>query len=395
MTLKFNGNTSLKGNVSPSGSVYSALTIISCSLLFERVILENVPRVRQVEELLAKLESLGAKSEWASGGALEIEVGLINDAAVSDSLVIAPMLARNGLIKSILKTALPKESARFLESLGVNFSLAGKGAVTASLGTAPLQTISVDHSLEFSLTALIIGSRLAGPIRLTDFLMVEETQDLIDFFKSGGLIITTDPKIPGEVVIENCPFSFSSTKYQIPASAIESLFWASAAVMSFGDLIIKAAPKERLVSFLSKLTTLGAHYEFDHENLRVWQDEGHLLSPLDFEITKKMPLYDFLPVLVPIMLKAQGTSHIRGIRLEEETYIKDLNLFNAKIINGELTGPAFLKGSKVALTDFSGGLAVILAALGANGRSEILEAEKVTDYFAGLPEKLDKLSGKL
>ena len=49
----------------------------------------------------------------------------------------------------------------------------------------------------------------------------------------------------------------------------------------------------------------------------------------------------------------------------------------------------------MALPNFLGGLAVILAALGSSGKSEILEDEAVCDYVDSLPQKLNQLSGKI
>ena len=91
------------------------------------------------------------------------------------------------------------------------------------------------------------------------------------------------------------------------------------------------------------------------------------------------------------MLRASGESRISGIKITDEPYIKDINLFDAKIFSETITGPASLRGVKVAVPDFTGGLVLILAALGSSGRSELLEAEKVCDFFDNLPQKLEQL----
>ena len=394
MALYFDGHTPLKGIVTPSGSVYSALSIIASSLLFEKTLIENVPKVPKIEELLSSIKDLGVGINWFSNKTLELELSSLTNDTVTSPPLIVPVLARFGTVRFPRKI-LSLEKAQFFESCGVVFSAIDKNNVLGTLGSIDSLTISTEHSLELSIAALLLCTKATGLARLTNFLLTEETLDLIDFLKVQGFKVTSDSKTSGEIMIDGVAAKPTDARFSLPASALESAFWLSAAVISYGDITIKNASRERLISFLSKVSSLGAHFEFDGEDLRAWQDEGHPLVPIEFEITKEMPLYDFLPLLLPLILRANVTSYVRGINLDEEIYVKDLNLFNAKILNGAVTGPVALKGSRVALPNFLGGLAVILAALGSSGKSEILEDEAVCDYVDSLPQKLNQLSGKI
>ena len=172
---------------------------------------------------------------------------------------------------------------------------------------------------------------------------------------------------------------------------METAFWATAAIVSGGDILIKDVSRARLVPFLSKLTLLGCTFEFDGGSLRVWRDLTKTISPIDINVSRNSLLYDFLPMFVVLMLFADGASHITDVNLEQEPYFKDLNLFNAKITGSEIVGPCQLRGCRVALPDFTSGLALFLAAFGSTTKSEILEVEKVSGFFDEFENNLNIL----
>lgn len=68
------GGHTLSGTIRPSGNKNAALPIVAAALLTdEEVILENVPRIRDVETLVELLLSVGAQAEWTARNALRIE----------------------------------------------------------------------------------------------------------------------------------------------------------------------------------------------------------------------------------------------------------------------------------------------------------------------------------
>lgn len=391
MTLKFDGRMPLKGSVSPAGSVYSALSLISASLFFEKSVLENVPLVPVITTLLESLKKLGVVWKWITPGTLSLVACDLVLENIDNSALVVPLLTRNGRI-SIKSGILSSRSIKFYQLLGVSIEETPE-LVTATFGGLDVKDIDVEHSLEFSLAALLLTLKANTEVNLSNFLITEETLDLIEFLKEAGQNIVIDAK-DGEKLTVTAQSLVNTVKFFLPSSTLESAFWASAGVMSGGDITIKSVVKDRLISYFSKLTNVGVHFEFDGTRVRVWQDEGHVLKALDFEVTRELPLYDFLPILVPVLLKATGESKISGLDLDQEPYIKDLNLFNAKITNSQIAGPALLKGNKVVITSFNQGLAVILLALGATGKSEILESEKVTNYIGDFNAKLEQMLGK-
>lgn len=386
MNLKLPGNTRLVGEISPSGSVFSAITLVAASLLFtEEVVLENVPQVNAFTKFLINLKDLGSNYSWVARNTLAITTATISGPTIIDPILIPVMLGRFGEFK-IAKNLFSTSLTGWLADVGVELE-ATSSEVRGSLALLKPLNLNLENSLESSLASLILASKIAEESNLTNCLITEETLDLISFLKEAGVSVIEDSKIPGNVKIQGLPVS-TAINFNLHASSFESGFWIAAAIVSNGDLKIINPPKERLISLMSKLTTMGVTFDFSGSILRVWRDSGSKLLPIDFELSKTQFLYDFLPILIPILLMAGGTSKITGIDLNTELSLSDINLFNAKIYDKDIVGPASLKGAKVVVPNFAGGVTLLLAALGANSRSELLEAEKILDYFDGFEIKL-------
>ena len=91
MTIKLTGGQLLKGEVSPKGSVFSALAILSGSLLSrDKVFLENMPVVPKIASFLEKLKSCGVDYTWAAKNSLVLEVSHLSNNVVTDPLLLAP-----------------------------------------------------------------------------------------------------------------------------------------------------------------------------------------------------------------------------------------------------------------------------------------------------------------
>jgi len=352
MTLKFNGNTRLEGDVFPSGSVYSSISVLAGSLLANELLLHNVPLVGKVKEFLNSLAVFGVKHTWSAKNSLQLDCSVVTSAEASDPILIAPLLIRLGEV-TIKKTLLLPELTQLFKDLEIVINIEGENAVLRMPQTSS-KTVNVENNLAASIAALFLGTAGGEGLVINNFLLTEETLDLIEFLKSSGYEVLENQKVYGQLKIKGVTTLPASSVFSLPASSLESAFWASGAVMSFGDVTINNVSRERLISFLSKFTMLGA-------------------------------------LLIPLMLRASGESRISGIKITDEPYIKDINLFDAKIFSETITGPASLRGVKVAVPDFTGGLVLILAALGSSGRSELLEAEKVCDFFDNLPQKLEQL----
>jgi len=392
MTIKITGGLPLKGEVSPKGSVFSALAILSCSLLIrERVFLENVPRVSKITLFLKNLEQLGVRYNWVAKNSLVLEVSGVSNNLVTDSLLLIPTLLRFGEA-TVKKGVIVDSDKRFLTTLGVTFVDSKNSNSQVVLFSKPL---SFDANLEYllsrSFSALLLFAGSISTATLNNFLMTEEMEELLVFLKTSGFLadyIQTDSSL--KINCSNAS-SVTNTSFRLSPSVLETAFWATAAVVSGGDILIKDVSRTRLVSFLSKLTSLGCTFEFDGGNLRVWRDPAKAISAIDINVTRDSLLYDFVPMLLVLMLGANGVSRVSGINLEQEPYFKDLNLFNAKITEGEVLGPCQLRGCRIALSDFTSGLALFLAAFGATTKSEILEAEKVSGFFDEFENNLNNL----
>jgi|GEM_PF-2087460 len=392
MTIKITGGLPLKGEVSPKGSVFSALAILACSLMArERFFLENVPKVAKIATFLENLKAFGVSYNWVAKNSLVLNVSNLSNSLVTDPLLLLPVLIRFGeaTIKKGVTVGLDRP---FLESLGVIFENEKSANFQKVSFSKPVSfDIDLNSLLSKSFSALLIFSGLSSEATLNNFLMTEEMEELLVFLKDARFLSDYSQIDTGLKISGGSGLPVNEVSFKLSSSVLETAFWSSAAIVSGGDIMIKDVARTRLVPFLSKLTTMHDTFDFDGANLRVWRDLTKPLLPIDLNVSEDSLLYDFLPMLVVLMLLAEGTSRISGVSLEQEPYFKDLNLFNAKIIGNEVVGPASLRGCRTVVPDFTGGLALFLAALGATTKSEILESEKISWFFDDFENNLKDL----
>src|SRR4030095_12485375 len=102
------GGRPLRGTVRPAGNKNAALPILAATLLADGVVeLDNIPRIRDVETMLAVLQDLGATTEWTAANTVKVDTHAVRPkpldpalcAKIRASILLAgPMLARVGAV---------------------------------------------------------------------------------------------------------------------------------------------------------------------------------------------------------------------------------------------------------------------------------------------------------
>jgi UDP-N-acetylglucosamine enolpyruvyl transferase len=113
--LVIEGGVPLSGTIVPAGNKNAALPLLAASLLTdERVVIANVPRIRDTEAMLALLADLGVKVEWIEDNTVSLQADAIADTDVDPDLaerirasflVAGPLLARFGSRRAATSSA--------------------------------------------------------------------------------------------------------------------------------------------------------------------------------------------------------------------------------------------------------------------------------------------------
>jgi len=406
MKYKILGEFPLSGTVQISGARNSALKILAGAIVSDGFLeLFNIPRVGDVFLFIELLKSLGVSAEFKSNGCLEINSSGLNSFELpafsknikSSILFVGPLLARFG------KAILPQNSKysfdmnfKVLKSLGV--SIAEKGSVfefeCSSLRAAEINFLSSTHT---GTDNAILSSVLAeGSSVITNAAAEPEVDDLISALNKMGAKIKRADQNPRTILVEGVR-NLGKLEHTIIPDRNEPVFYASCALFTNGSIVIKNLNTNHLTSFISKLSFMGANYEIiSPSEMRIWADPENLFKPSNIEV-KPYPgfMADWQPFISVLLTKAAGESVVTDMVLNRFEFAKELNRIGAKIefldSGIKVFGPTKLKGVITEAEEAISVAALVVAGLGAKGKTEIRNAEIINSELENTKEKLQNL----
>lgn len=406
----------MRGKVKISGSKNAATPIIAATLLTrEKCILENVPKIRDVNNLLDILKGVGADVNWLDDHKLEIQckdisLDNLDRKAVkkmrSSVLLLGPMLARFRSVENfpepggciIGNRPLDAHFAAF-KALGIKIEVDGnRGAYSMRAEKLANAEITLP---EFSVTAtenlLMAAATISGKTIIKGAAVEPHVQDLIKFLNALGAKITFSGQ--HEITIEGAE-KLHGAEHTIIPDQIEIGTFAAAAAATRGDIEIESVDLTHLDLIILKLKQIGAQIEIGDRKLRVSTD-GSLKS---FRL-QAMPYPGFPTDLqAPFGLLATmaiGTSLIHDPLFEGRMgYVGELVKMGANAVVCDphrvlITGPTPLYGTEIRSLDLRAGATLILAGLAAEGQTLIHDAEIVERGYERFDERLRELGAEI
>ncbi len=432
------GGVPLMGTVSISGSKNSASKLIYASMFSnEDVILSNVPKIQTILDDIEVIESVGGYAEWVGSNTLSlngsqirtheipIEVGCKYRTAV---LLTGPLLYRFGKVK------IPKYESknnrkisikRFMdtwESLGFRVMQDEKYIEVYNDGSVGGCNINFKIKSHTATDNAILSSVFVkGETFITNASEEIEIDDLINLLNIMGASIEKVEegklKIVGASIFKNASFEVCSDKSEVAT-------FASLAVLTKGNISIKNVNRDGILQFINFLNKIGIRFEFSENELRVWRHDEEL-NPINLEISPTPGFVsDWQAMSVLILTQASGESFVHDtVYVNKLGYCVDLNRMGARIdvispseagfipvisddsydisVEGEpktvakISGPTKLRGERLTIENFNFGPVLVLAALTAEGKSEIIGIENVNYYFEDFVDKLKLLGAKI
>ena len=409
------GPCKIKGQVSISGSKNAALPILAATLLFDKpVIIENLPRVKDIETMLKLLKSLGSKIQLSKNKkTVKILKNKKNKVFASYSLVktmragilvLGPLIAKN--FKAI--TSLPggcligarpvNYHLSTLKKLGMNYKIK-KGYIHAySKGKLIGKKIKFSDISVGATENSIIAACLAKGITILKNCAIEpEIKDLTNFLKLSGAKIKWIGK--RTIKIEGVNF-LNSIKYSIMSDRIEAGTFCVAACLNQGNLKIKNFNPNIIQTELNLLKKMGAEIK----NLK---NEIHIKGPkkiknLNNIVTKEYPNFptDLQAQFMVLLCKANGRSTITESIFENRfLHVAELRRLGAKIKIKEnkaiIEGKTKLQGAEVMSSDLRASVALVLAAIISNGETIINRIYHLDRGYEKIENKLKKIGVKI
>lgn len=402
------GGNPLNGRVSIGGAKNAALGILAAAIMTdETVTIENVPNVRDTRVLLQAIEGIGAKVKYVYNNSVQINGGSICDMNV-DYEYIKKIRASYYLLGALLgkykksEVALPggcnigsrpiDQHIKGFKALGVDVDIShGKIFAKAEKlvgGHVYFDMVTVGATINLMLAACLAD----GDTILENAAKEPHIVDVANFLNAMGANI----KGAGTDVIRIRGVNrLHGTTYSIIPDQIEAGTFMFAAACTRGDVVVQDVIPKHLESISAKLIEVGCQVIEGDDWVRVIGCEN-----LKSTNVKTLPYpgfpTDMQPQMAAVLALADGTSMVTESIFENRfKYVDELNRMGCKIkVEGNtayIEGIEQMSGTQMAAPDLRAGAALVIAALSADGVSEIEDIEYIQRGYEDFDGKLRTL----
>jgi UDP-N-acetylglucosamine 1-carboxyvinyltransferase len=414
------GGCRLSGAIEPSGNKNAALPIIAACLLTPHPVhLSNVPRIRDTETLVELIRSIGAQATWEGANRLVIRAKDVRSvnldpglcANIRASILLAgPLLARCGNVVlpppggDVIGRRRVDTHLFALEQLGASVSVDQNYKFTAD------KLIGADVFLdEPSVTAtenaLCAATCADGTTILRNAASEPHVQDLANFLVALGAKIdgigTNRMTVYGGRQLGGC-------SYHIGPDHIEVGSLIGLAAVTRSSLTIKRAGVEHLRSTLMNFERLGIHCRIEGDDLvipaeqsrRVKDDLGGHIPKIEDQPWPAFPA-DTMSIAIVTATQCEGVVLMFEKMFESRLFFVDkLIAMGARIVlcdphRAIVSGPSRLRAARLESPDIRAGMAMLLAAMCADGVSTINNAQQIERGYERIDERLNGLGAKI
>ena len=406
------GGHALSGEVEIAGAKNAALAILAAAIMAnEPVVVENVPDVSDIRAILQAAESIGAIVEKIDRHTFRINGAPVQDVPV-DNEYIRKIRGSYYLIGALLgkfghaEVALPggcKIGTRPIDQHIKDFRALGADVYTANSHIiAEAEQLEGGHiymdvvSVGATINVMMAAALSKGATIIENAAKEPHVVDLANFLNSMGARIRGAGT---DVIRIRGVDHLHGTEYSIIPDQIEAGTYMFAAAATMGDITIRNVIPKHLECLTAKLIEIGCEVMESDDAVRVSASKR-----LRNTNVKTLPYpgfpTDMQPQITVILGLARGTSIVTESIFENRfKYVDELARMGAQIkVEGNtaiVTGVDSYTGARIQSPDLRAGAALVLAALAAEGMSEIYDIHYIERGYEDFPEKLRSLGADI
>jgi UDP-N-acetylglucosamine 1-carboxyvinyltransferase len=415
------GGYPLSGTLVPAGNKNAALPVLAASLLTEEdVVLRNVPRIQDVEAMLELLASLGVKVEWR-----EESVVCLNAAAVSRtdvdpdvaSRIRASFLAAGPILARFREALLPPPGGDVIgrrrldphldafRALGATVEASRSYRLSAPGGLRPCDFFMDEPSVMATENALMAAALTPGSTVIHNAASEPHVQDL------ARLLLQMGARVEGigtNVLIVHGRETLGGADFTIGPDYIEVGSFIALAAVTGGELRITDVSEADLRMTKLVFERLGCRIEYDgddvvvppEQRLRIKDDAGDAVAKIEDGPWPAFPA-DLTSIALALATQADGMVLIFEKMFENRLFFVDkLVTMGARVIlcdphRAVVSGPSRLHGERMESPDIRAGMAMLIAALCAEGPSEIGNIGQIDRGYERIDERLRGLGARI
>ena len=420
-SFRVTGGRPLSGTIRPAGNKNAALPILAATLLADGPCrIDNVPRIRDVETLLALLQHVGASVQWHGTNTVEVDTSRTEPKALDPALckeirasilLAGPMLARFGRVTlpppggDVIGRRRVDTHFLALERLGADVSVGDAYKLEGKLKGADI--FLDEPSVTGTENALMAAVRATGTTILRNAASEPHVQDLARFLLSLGAAI--DGIGTNTLMIEGRPsLTAAPPPHTVGPDHIEIGSFIGLAAVTGGAITIDGVRGDDLRSTLLAFERLGVRPRLDGAKLIVDADQERRIRPdLGGHVPKledgPWPAFpaDLMSIAIVVATQCEGLLLVFEKLFESRLFFVDKLIgMGARIVlcdphRAVIAGPSALRGQVVESPDIRAGMAMLLAALAAQGDSVIQNIGQIERGYEHIDDRLRALGAQI
>ncbi|HEX9704577.1 MAG TPA: UDP-N-acetylglucosamine 1-carboxyvinyltransferase [Gemmatimonadales bacterium] len=419
-TFVVTGGRPLRGTVRPAGNKNAALPILAATLLADGPSrIENVPHIRDVETLVSLIEHLGAEVRWEGPNTVTVDAARAEPrqldaqlaARIRASILLAgPLLGRFGRVTlpppggDVIGRRRVDTHLLALERLGAEITVGATYKMEAKALTGA--DIFLDEpSVTATENALMAAVAARGTTILRNAAAEPHVQDLARFLVALGAEIDG---IGTNVITVQGGRPLTGAAHVVGPDHIEVGSFIGLAAVTNGALTIDGVRADDLRSTLYAFDRLGVRPRLDGDKLIVDADQERRIRPDQGGHVPKLedgpwPAFpaDLMSIAIVVATQCEGLLLVFEKLFESRLFFVDKLIgMGARIVlcdphRAVIAGPAPLRGGDVESPDIRAGMAMLLAALAAEGESAIHNIGQIERGYERIDERLRALGAQI
>jgi UDP-N-acetylglucosamine 1-carboxyvinyltransferase len=418
-SFRVTGGRPLTGTIRPAGNKNAALPILAATLLADGPCrIDNVPRIRDVETLLALLQHVGAQVQWQGANTVEIDTSGAEPKPLDPQLckeirasilLAGPMLARFGRVTlpppggDVIGRRRVDTHFLALERLGAEITVGDTYKFEGKLKSADI--FLDEPSVTGTENALMAAVSAPGKTTLRNAASEPHVQDLARFLV--GLGASIDGIGSNTLTIEGGK-PLKAAPHTIGPDHIEIGSFIGLAAVTGGSVIIDGVRGEDLQSTLLGFERLGVRPRLEGTKLIVDADQERRIRPdLGGHVPKledgPWPAFpaDLMSIAIVVATQCDGLLLVFEKLFESRLFFVDKLIgMGARIVlcdphRAVIAGPSPLRGQVVESPDIRAGMAMLLAALAAQGDSVIQNIGQIERGYEHIDTRLKALGAQI
>jgi len=416
MTEKFiiEGSKELKGEIEVNGSKNAAGPILAATLLTnEECIIDNLPKISDIFNLLDILKTMGAEVDWVGDRKVKIRAGDNINPEKMDfekmSKTRVSVLLIGALLPKFKKFKISRPGGdriglrpitthlEALRKLGVEFEEQGEFYCFNSEKLGAQEVVLSEFSVTATENLIMVATLSKGETIIKGAACEPHVQDLIKMLNNMGADIkglgTHTLKIKGVEKLKG-------VEHKLIPDYIEAGTFISIGAVVGENIKINNIISEHLDLFLAKLKEIGVRFEKMNDSVKVWKTNN-----LNSVRVQALPYpgfpTDLLPIVVPLLTQAKGKSLIHDpLYPNRFSYVDELRKMGADIERVDphrafVFGQTPLRGMKINSWDIRAGASLVIAGLMAKGQTTIENINQIDRGYEKIEERLQKIGADI